>query len=224
MLLASPPEYCQALCGNTVLATLAFLALSIVYGLSQLFGVKAGELFRMIFALSLVFPLILCIADMPPLKGFGRHAVSIFFMIAVFFTYGNAWQSTRDIDAMYKGRNASRNLMEHVADELIHEDLLSTDREYVLIGCPADNETLFVTTNLFGRTNAYARYGEFWTATDCMRMPYYGILRDISVNMPLVTDDIYESMRCLPEIESIPEFPAEGSIAEIDGYVVVKVG
>ena len=210
--------------GSAVLVVLAYLVLPIACDLSLLFAVKAGVLIQMTFALSLVFPLMLCIADMPALKAFGWPAVCTFLMIAAFFTYGNAWQSTRDIDAMYEGRNASRNLMEHVADELIREDLLSVDREYVLIGCPADNETLFVTTNLFERTNSYARYGEFWTAADCMRMSYYGILRDISVNMPLVTDDVYESMRYLPEIESMPQFPAEGSIKEIDGYVVVKVG
>ena len=98
---------------------------------------------------------------MPSLKVSGRPTVCIFLMIAVFFTYGNAWQSTPNIDAMYEGKNASGNLMEYVADELIQEDLLPVDLDYMLIGCPADNETLFVATNLFERTNVYARYGEF---------------------------------------------------------------
>ena len=209
---------------NAVLVLLSYLVLPIACNLSLLFAVKAGVLIQMTFALALVFPLMLCVANMSWLKSLGRLAICGFFMAAAFFTYGNAWQSTRDIDAMYEGRIASRNLVEHVADKLIREDLLSTNRKYVFIGCPADNETLFVTTNLFERTNAYARYGEFWTAADCMRMSYCGILRDISVNMPLVTDDVYESMRYLPEIEAMPKFPDDGSIKEINGYVVVKVG
>lgn len=125
---------------------------------------------------------------------------------------------------MYEGRNAFRNLMEHVADELIQKGLLSAGQEYELIGCHSDNEALFVTTKLFECTNAYASHGEFWRVADSMCMSYYGILQDISVNMPLVTDDVYESMSYLPEIESMLKFPAEGSIKEIDGYVVVKVG
>lgn len=54
-----------------MLAILAFLALPMSSSLSLPFAAKAGVLIQKTFELSMVFPLMLCIADMPALKAAG---------------------------------------------------------------------------------------------------------------------------------------------------------
>ena len=151
-------------------------------------------------------------------------AAGAFALLAMFFIYGNAWQCNRDIMAMDEGRTATRAMLERMVDDLIRDGLLSRDRQYAIMGRPADNKTLFVTSGIFDGANAYARYGEFWTDTNSMFMYYQGLLRDISVNMPLVNNETYEALRNTQEVKSMPVFPAEGSIREINGAVVVKLG
>ena len=151
-------------------------------------------------------------------------AAGAFALLTMFFFYGNAWQCNRDIMAMDEGRTATRAMLERMVDDLIQDGLLSRDRQYAIMGRPADNKTLFVTSGIFDGANAYARYGEFWTDTNSMFMDYQGLLRDISVNMPLVNNETYESLRNTQEVKSMPAFSAEGSIREIDGVVVVKLG
>ena len=151
-------------------------------------------------------------------------AAGAFALLAMFFIYGNAWQCNRDIMAMDEGRTATRAMLERMVDDLIRDGLLSRDRQYAIMGRPADNKTLFVTSGVFDGANAYARYGEFWTDTNSMFMYYQGLLRDISVNMHLVNNETYEALRNTQEVKSMPAFPAEGSIREINGGVVVKLG
>ena len=151
-------------------------------------------------------------------------AAGAFALLAMFFIYGNAWQCNRDIMAMDEGRTATRAMLERMVDDLIQDGLLSRDRQYAIMGRPADNKTLFVTSGCFDGANGYARYGEFWTDTNSVFMYYQGLLRDISVNMPLVNNETYEALRNTQEVKSMPAFPAEGSIREINGVVVVKLG
>lgn len=223
---------------SSILIIAALLLVPVAGCFSLLLAPEANLQLQMTLPLAILFPCVISLmareirpgvmADLlysnltsDRIRFFVRGGV---ILCSTFFVYGNAWQSNRDIIAMYEGRNATQRLMEHVIDELIHEGLLSNDREYAFIGRPADNDTLFRTTDLYIRTNAFARYGEFWYPADSMGKSYQGVFRDISVKIPLVSYDAYNTIRNLDEVKSMPEFPTEGSIKEIDGYVVVKVG
>ena len=110
-----------------------------------------------------------------------------------------------------------------MVDELMRKGLLSRDRQYAIMGSPADNKTLFVTTDLFDRVNAYARYGKFWNEANAMNMSYKGLTRDVSVNMPIVDNDTWNALHGLDEVKSMQAFPAEGSIKEVNGVIVIKL-
>lgn len=152
-----------------------------------------------------------------------------------FFTCGNALQSNLDMITMYEGREATRGLVNRIVEVLIQTDMLTKDNQYVFLGRPSDNDLLYITTDLdarrknsiyakYGaRNNSFAKYGEFWTTADCMNMSYAGVLRDVGVNISLCSDAVYDEIKNLDEVKNMPEFPAEGFVSEVDGYIVVKV-
>lgn len=43
------------------------------------------------------------------------------------------------------------------------------------------------------------------------------------VNLTLAQEDVFESYRKLEQIAGMPCYPLEGSIRDIDGYIVVKI-
>ncbi len=54
-------------------------------------------------------------------------------------------------------------------------------------------------------------------------MAYSGILRNIGVNLAYVPDDASIALNNREDVKNMPLFPAEGSIQEIDGYIVIKI-
>ena len=209
--------------GSALLSIAAITVIPIAGCLSLLFATKAGIMIQMTFSLSIIFPCVLCLIDWECIKKKRILLSGGMILLVIFFTYGNAWQSTRDIDIMYEGRIATEAMVDRAIDELINKDLLSADKEYAFIGIPEDNDTFYVTTNLIERANPYACFGRFLTSADCIRMSYEAVLRDISVNIPIVEDALYEEIRELPEVKSMPQFPAEGSILEKDDVIIIKI-
>ena len=49
------------------------------------------------------------------------------------------------------------------------------------------------------------------------------MLRDIGINLTYAEDDVSAAMNGRDDVKNMPLFPAEGSIQEIDGYIVIKV-
>ena len=208
--------------GAALLVILALLVLPIACSLSLLLAPEADLLIQMTFSLALVFPCVLSLADFAWDGGVLPAVRYAFSLVTLCFVLGNAWQSDRDMISMYDGRKATESLMNKVVDELMYKDLLSSDREYVIIGRPADNDTFFVVSDLLERTNPYARVGEFYEVVH--PESYKAVIRNISVRMKLASYETHRRILQLDEVRSMPEFPAEGSIREIEGYVVVKVG
>ena len=52
-------------------------------------------------------------------------------------------------------------------------------------------------------------------------MSFRGILREI--NLPVAEKAVYEAYLNFDQIRNMPSYPAEGSIQEIDGRIVVKI-
>lgn len=209
--------------GVALLVILELLALPIACSLSLLLAPEADLLIQMTFSLALIFPCVLSLADF---AWGGEQAVPAvryaFSLVTLCFVLGNAWQSDRDMISMYDGRKATESLMNRVVDELMYKDLLSDDREYVIIGRPADNDTFFVVSDLLERINPYARVGEFYEVVH--PESYKAVIRNISVRMKLASYETHRRILEPDDVRAMPEFLAEGSIVEIDGYVVVKVG
>ena len=222
---------------NTFIIILLILLLPVCSSFSLLLAPKASLMIQMTFSFALIFPCLLGIIDV---SGGGNRGIcwikkGVLLSLIFFFTIGNSLQSNLDMITMYEGRESTRGIVNRITDTLIQNDMLTKDKQYVFLGNPSDNALLYTTSDLEARNkndiyakygaknNSYAKYGEFWTTADCMNMSYAGVLRDIGVNIPLCTDAAYDVIQNLEEVKNMPAFPAEGSISEVNEYIVVKV-
>ena len=222
---------------NTFIIILLILLLPVCSSFSLLLARKASLMIQMTFSFALIFPCLFGIIDV---SGGGNRGIcwikkGVLLSLIFFFTIGNSLQSNLDMITMYEGRESTRGIVNRITDTLIQNDMLTKDKQYVFLGNPSDNALLYTTSDLEARNkndiyakygaknNSYAKYGEFWTTADCMNMSYAGVLRDIGVNIPLCTDAAYDVIQNLEEVKNMPAFPAEGSISEVNEYIVVKV-
>ena len=140
----------------------------------------------------------------------------------MFVLYGNVYMVNIDQNVMYEGRNATETFVQSVITKLQEKQLYSLDKSFIFIGRPSDN-LMFRTTESWDMANNYARYGYFALCADCFRMSYNGVLRDIGVNLTYCVDDVYAKLCEREDVKNMQIFPAEGSIREIDGNIVIKI-
>lgn len=200
------------------------IVIPVACNVSMILAPESGFLIQQTAAMAILFPVILCLVSrlfsgMEIKCGIVKYSA---IGISLFILYGNIYMTATDLEAMYEGTVSSDAIIDHVVQTLINDDLYSEEREYIFIGQISDNP-MFRTTILWDRANSYARYGEFWTGGSVMRMAYNGLLRRGGVNLPLAQEDVFESYRKLEQIAGMPCYPLEGSIRDIDGYIVVKI-
>ena len=101
--------------------------------------------------------------------------------------------------------------------------LSDPDIKVVFAGIPARSPQ-YKKDKLYGISNSYSHYGEFWTGGNCVTQSYSGYLRDCGINLNLLTDDAeYHRLLDLSEVQQMPSYPASGCVANIDGYLVIKL-
>ena len=137
----------------------------------------------------------------------------------------NICATTNDQVALHDGKNATTTLTRAIVQELISDDYLHEDTVIALVGRPSENP-YFRKTEAFEKANEYARFGQWWgtDAGNNRRSWYYGMLRHyLGLELNWCDDDDYEEIRSSGELESMPNFPEEGSIKVVNDIVVVKV-
>lgn len=136
----------------------------------------------------------------------------------------NVCATTNDQIVLHDGKNATTTLTRAIVQELISEDYLHEDTVIAFAGRPSDSP-YFRKTEAFENANDYAKFGQWWVdAGNNRRSWYYGMLRHyLGLELNWCDDDDYEEIRSSGELESMPNFPEEGSIKVINDIVVVKV-
>ena len=211
---------------NFLIIIVLLLLLPICSSFSLVLAPKAGLAMQMTFSFGLIFPCLLSSMTKTKLGGdidLGRIHGIVIVCVIFFFTFGNAMQSNRDMISMYEGREATRGLINRIVDNLIQKDLLRTDKQYVFLGRPADNDLFHNTSEILIRSNSYAKYGEYITDSNCMNMAYEEALRNTGVDISVCDTVIYDKIKNSDIAKNMPEFPMEGSIQNIDEYVIIKV-
>ena len=192
---------------------------------SMILAPESGFMIQQTAGMSILFPSMLClVSGLIAGQETGRALFKWFSVgISLFILYGNIYMTAIDLEVMYEGRTSSNEIMNHVVQTLIDQDLYSREREYVFVGRPSDSPMFQKTEILWNRANSYAHYGEFWTGAKVMSMVYDGLLRQGGVYIPVSKEHVYESYMKLDQIRNMPSYPAEGSIQEIEGRVVIKI-
>lgn len=214
---------------KAILIIVAFAILPMASNVSLFLATETGGvMIQMTAGMAILFPLILCLLNSTNqtekeihIKKY-KSIVAVYVILSIVILYGNVYMIAVDQETMYEGKSASKTLVHEIISELRERQMLASDKTYLFVGHPSGNP-MFRTTRFWDMANAYARYGELWEAPDCLRMAYNGILRNIGINLMYATDDVSAEMREREEVKNMGVFPAEGSVQEIDGYIIVKV-
>ncbi len=172
---------------------------------------------QMTAPMMMVVPILLYFVD-----GIEVKYNKIICILGALLLYGNIYAVGTDIEAMVQGSNTTYAIMNNIVVSLNEKNLLGDEYEYAFYGNPEKNE-LFRTNELYQNASNYAKFGKLQTKTDMMRNAYMGLFDDIGINMQSVEFDTYKEVLDSEVLNAMPAFPADDSIIEKDGVVVVKV-
>ena len=174
---------------------------------------------QMTAPMMLVLPLLLIYLDGIELKLKLESAIGI---LGALLLYGNVIAVGADIDALAQGSNSTYAIMDNIMASLNEHELLGEDYEYAFYGNIAANE-LFKVNEMYNNASNYAKFGTLLTKPDMVRNAYMGLFDDIGINLQSVEYNDYLDFLNSGLLDSMPAYPAKGSIAEKNGKVIVKV-
>jgi len=203
---------------DLVLFVILCLIIPVGANLAVLLAPNSGTvLMQMTMPMAMVLPLLLCFVE-----GTGFKTEKLLGVLGALLLYGNVYAVGADIDAMAQGSTTSYAIMNSVINTLSEKNLLSDEYQYIFCGDISDNE-LFNANKLYYKANGYAKFGTLMPKPDMLRNAYVGLLDDIGVKIKMaeynVCLEVYES----DLLDNIPAYPAEGSIVEQNGFVIIKL-
>lgn len=138
--------------------------------------------------------------------------------------YGDILQCEMDQYAMYAGRRATQTLAQSILAEADRQGYDYLEGQILITGAPASSRT-FYTAPLFERANSYAQYGRWSSDVSFSRVSWRKFYSNyLRVNVSFAVDDTEATIAALPEVAAMPSFPAPGSVQNIYGVLVVKLG
>ncbi|MBO4678664.1 MAG: glucosyltransferase domain-containing protein [Lachnospiraceae bacterium] len=177
----------------------------------------SNALIQMTFPMAFTVPLLLSFLTSVEFK-----AEKVLVVCAALLLYGNIYAVGTDIDAMAQGSTSTYAIVNNIVTELNRQELLSGEREYAFFGNFEKNE-LFKKNVLFDKADNFAQFGRMNKKPDMVHKSCIGLVDDIGLNLKIINNDRYIAIYKSGVLDSMPAFPAEGSIAEYDGVVIVKV-
>ena len=157
-------------------------------------------------------------------KCWNKAEKALILLTAAAVVYGSVFMSAVDQQAMYEGRQATKELSDLIAQTLVNEGYYDNEIPVMLVG-NASNSPLFRTHELYHTANPYARVGLFMAETaGTIRFSWDAAFRDYTpIWLNLCDDETYQKLLETEEIAEMPTFPQEGSIRKMDGVLVIKV-
>lgn len=157
-------------------------------------------------------------------KCWNKAEKALTLLTAAAVVYGSVFMSAVDQQAMYEGRQATKELSDLIAQTLVSEGYYDNEIPVMLVG-NASSSPLFRTHELYHRANPYARVGLFMAETaGTIRFSWDAAFRDYTpIWLNLCDNKTYQELLETEEIAEMPTFPQEGSIRKMDGVLVIKV-
>ena len=155
----------------------------------------------------------------------GRNVFgAVFLAEAILLVWGSIGMTLTDQYAMYAGRTASATIAEDILSraEGLGQDFLNG--QILILGTPAQS-AVFSVGDLYYDANSYAQYGNWSENVGYGRLSWSALYDNyLRVNVTFSTGDTESTIVALPEVEAMPVYPASGSIQNIYGVTVVKIG
>ncbi len=138
--------------------------------------------------------------------------------------FGNVSQTLIDQEAMAEGMHASGSIAESVFQTLVQDGLYDREATYALVGAPYASP-LFFATPLYDKANSYAKFGgPWWDGSELDNRAWYGLFHyRLGLELPMCDAGRYEELTRSAVVREMPVYPAEGSIQEIEGVIVIKI-
>ena len=170
---------------------------------------------------AVIIPYLICITDTGGLNKFVRRTMeTAWFLTLSFILLGNFLTVSVDQHVMLSGRNNTEEIMTQAISDI--DFSAEQSGGYVFIGAPAYND-LFFRDPLWEQANDYAKYGKVWYSDHVNVLSYQALLRDTGINLHLNSDHNYwHELEKREEIKTMPVFPNEGYIRNIDNVTVIK--
>ncbi len=144
-------------------------------------------------------------------------------LVAVIILYASFLQVQVDQKTMSETRTSSMNVVAEIHERLGAENLLSENLRYCFIGIPAGNP-MYYRSETFWDANGYTYIGGGWTDPASITKSWNGLIKDIcQININICPANEYDMLSQDDNVDSMPVFPAEGSIMRIGDIVVIRV-
>lgn len=209
---------------NGILLVIGFLVIPVAANLIDLIAVGNRINILMSIGISFVMPLMLLLIY----RFYVSRRLPRFALIALacLSVYANGTEILNDQISMDYGRDQTMAVADCIYDRLM--DVPDIQDKVVFIHGQAADSSIFAHTAWYDSANAYAQYGHFAKdeATN-ISASWPNILRlryGNFTNYLFAQDYVTFLKNHEGTLSSMPSLPAVGSVIEIDGVVVVKVG
>lgn len=148
----------------------------------------------------------------------------ICLITAAFLCFGSLLQCATDEYAMLVGRRATQTLAEEILAEASRLGYDYTNGQILITDSPHSSKT-FCTAALYDKANSYAQYGNWSHDLSFSRVSWIKFYANyLRVQVSFASGDTEATIAALPEVAAMPSFPAAGSVQNIYGVLVVKLG
>ena len=211
--------------GKALLAPVLLFAIPIACNAVSFIATDTHTSMQMTTPLALCLPVLLCVTA-GILRTLPRKFTGLFYLqtaLLLVVLYGNIYQVQIDQNALLEGKIATTTLATEIVHDVHKLGYIAEDKEFCVIGLPIYNP-LFQTSELYNHSNVYARFGSWWTDTTCTRRSWQGVFSYLcGADLKICSAPKYNELLATETIQNMPVYPAEGSIAEVNDVVVIKV-
>ncbi len=228
------PVLLPAVCGvlrtiRTSIPRALFLVLGIVLfpAAANCFYLVAPETethMQMMVPMGCVLPLLLGMADPLWRNKKADRITAVCWITAAFLCFGSLLQCVTDEYAMLVGRRATQTLAEQILAEASRQGYDYVNGQILITDSPHSSKT-FYTAPLYDKANSYAQYGNWSHDLSFSRVSWIKFYTNyLRMQVSFASGDTEATIAALPEVAAMPSFPAAGSVQNIYGVLVVKLG
>lgn len=172
--------------------------------------------------LALFLPLTICLLYHGIYK-LNQISFKIYILILCIAVYGNITMVRIDQTVMEEGKMATVALTQNILSTLKSEKLLLKDMTYAFVGVPSGNE-LFYKTELFDKSRAYARFGDWWKEAECNCASWEGVLKHYcGIDLNICTEYEYSEIINSGILSEMSAYPLGNSIRMENDICIIKV-
>lgn len=186
--------------------------------------IAVGNNISLQMAMSMIVSIQLLFVLLPTQGAGGFYIKRCSCLLVALLLWGSIAAVSNDQLALKEGTTATVNLANRIINVLDTNGYLSENAVFAFVGKPSEND-FYIKRAAYLNANEYARFGSWWsTEAENHKRSWQGVLSEYcGLRLNLCSGQQYQLLIQSKDTANMPVFPAEGSIAEVDGVIVIKV-